>query len=89
MLHDTVCLQKDLLPPDLTFVQFWARMKHHSRNLRVLEYLHNQQNHMDHIKYECHVTDQKKLHQTKTIHGSMGSYIHTHKAPASVPGARV
>ena len=49
MLHDKMSLQKDFLPPGLTFEQFWARMKHHSRNPHVLKYLYNQQNHMDHI----------------------------------------
>ncbi len=59
MLYDKMSLQKDFLPPGLTFGQFWARMKHHSRNPRVLEYLYNQQNHMDHIKHECHITDKR------------------------------
>ncbi len=59
MLHDSMSLQKDFLPPGLTFEQCWARMKHHSRNPRVLEYLYNQQNHMDHIKHECHITDKR------------------------------
>ena len=59
MLHDKMSLQKDFLPTGLTFEQFWARMKHHSRNPRVLEYLYNQQNHMDHIKHECHITDKR------------------------------
>ncbi len=56
MLHDKMRLQKDFLPPGLTFEQFWARMKHYSRNSRVLEYLYGQQNQMDHIKlikHEC------------------------------------
>ena len=59
MLHDKVSLQKDLLPPGLTFEQFWARMKHHSRNPRILEYLYSQQNQMDHIKHECHIIDRR------------------------------
>ena len=57
LLHDKMGLQKDFLPPGLTFEQFWARMKHHSRNPRVLKYLCSQQNQMDHIKHECHITD--------------------------------
>ncbi len=44
MLHDKMRLQKDFLPPGLTFEQFWARMKHYSRKTRVLEYLYGQQN---------------------------------------------
>ena len=44
MLLDKMSLQKDFLPPGLTFEQFWARMKHHSRNPRVLE---------------CHITDKR------------------------------
>ncbi len=59
MLHDKMSLQKDFLPPGLTLEQFWARMKQHSRNPRVLEYLYNQQNHMDQIKQECHITDKR------------------------------
>ncbi len=59
MLHDKMRLQKELLPPGLTFEQFWARMKHHSRNPRVLEYLYGQKNLMDHIKHECHITDKR------------------------------
>ncbi|DBA93442.1 TPA: hypothetical protein ACH3X1_015735 [Trebouxia sp. C0004] len=59
MLHDKMSLHKDFLPPGLTFEQFWACMKHHSRNPRFLEYLYNQQNHMDHIKLECHITDKR------------------------------
>jgi len=39
MLLDKMSLQKDFLPPGLMFEQFWARMKHHSRNPRILEYL--------------------------------------------------
>ncbi|DBB13152.1 TPA: hypothetical protein ACH3X3_004906 [Trebouxia sp. C0006] len=60
MLHDDLSLQQGCLPPGLTFEQFWARMKHHSRNLRVLEYLYIQQNQLDHIKHECHITDKRK-----------------------------
>ncbi len=59
MLHDKMTLQKDSLPPGLTFEQFRARLIHHSRNPRVLEYLYNQQNHMDHIKHECDITDKR------------------------------
>jgi len=70
MLHDKLSLQQDFLPLGLTFEQFWARMKHHSRNPRVLEYLYSQQNQMDHIKHECH--RQKKPHQAEAIHGPMG-----------------
>jgi len=51
MLHDKMRLQKDFLPPGLTFEQFWARVKHHSGNPRVLEYLYGQQNQMNHIKH--------------------------------------
>jgi len=58
MLHDKMCLQKDFLP-GLTFEQFWARMKHHSRNPRILEHLYGQQNQMDHIRHECHITDKR------------------------------
>ncbi len=65
MLHEKMSLQKDFLPPGLTFEQFWARMKHHSRNPRVLEYLYNQQNHMDHIKHECHITDKRNCIKQK------------------------
>ena len=42
MLHDKMRLHKDFLPPSLTFEQFRARMKHHSRNARVLKYLYSQ-----------------------------------------------
>ncbi len=59
MLHDKIRLQKDLLPPGLTFEQFWARMKNHSKDPRVSEYLYGQQNHMDHVKHECHITDKR------------------------------
>ncbi len=59
MLHDKMSLQKDFLPPGLTFEQFEARIRHHSRNLHVLEYLYKLQNHMDHIQHECHITDKR------------------------------
>ena len=75
MLHDKTSLQKDLLPPGLTFEQFWARMKHHSRNPCVLEYLYNQQNHMDHIKHECHITDKRNRIKCNTWSNGL---IHTY-----------
>ncbi len=65
MLHDKTRSQKDFLPPGLTFEQFWARMKHYSRNPRVLEYLYGQQNQMDHIKHECHITDKRNCIKQK------------------------
>ncbi len=37
MLHNYMCLQKDFLPP-LTHDQFWACIKHHSRNPGILKY---------------------------------------------------
>ncbi len=59
MLHDKMSLQQDFLPPGLTCEQFWARMRHHSRNPRVLEYLYSQHNQMDHINHNCHITDKR------------------------------
>ncbi len=44
-------------PPGLSFEQLSARMKHHSTNPRILEYSYSQQNQLDHIKHECHITD--------------------------------
>ncbi len=35
MLHDKMRLQKQSLPLGLTFEQFWARMKHHSRSMHL------------------------------------------------------
>jgi len=72
MLHDKMSLQKDFLPPVLTFEQFWARMKHHSRNLRVLGV--PLQPTEPHGPYQTRMPyhRQKKPHQTKAIHGPMG-----------------
>ncbi|DBB13413.1 TPA: hypothetical protein ACH3X3_005145 [Trebouxia sp. C0006] len=61
MLHDKMSLQKDFLPPGLAFEQLWARVKYHSRNPRVLEYLYRQRSQMDHIIHECHATDKRIL----------------------------
>ena len=76
-LHDKMSRQKDFLPPGLTFEQFWAGMKHHSRNRRVLEYLYNEQNHMDHIKHECHITDKRnRIKQKQYMVQWVDTYIH-------------
>ncbi len=65
MLHDNKRLQKDFLPPGLTFKQFWARMKHHSKNPCKSEHLNGQQNQVDHIKHECHFTDRRNCIRRK------------------------
>jgi hypothetical protein len=75
MLHDKMSLQKDFLPPGLTFEQFWARMKYHSRESRVLEYLYNQQNHMDQIKHECHLTDKRNRITQKQYRQSLNKML--------------
>ncbi len=72
MLHDKMSLQKDFLPPGLTFDQFWARMKHHSRNPHVLEYLYSQQNQMDHIKHERHIIYKRNRIKQKQYMVQMG-----------------
>ena len=55
LLHHKMTLQKDFLPLGLTVEQFWARMKHHSRNPRVLEYLYSCYQRCFGLLYTCEV----------------------------------
>ena len=53
-----------------------SRMKNHSRNPRILEYLYGQQNQMDHIKHECHITDSRDcIKQKQDMVQWAGTYL--------------
>ena len=83
--QETTCARNDprnSIPPNLTFHGFWAHVKKHSTNPRIIPHLYGQQDRIDNILYECHIKDRRtKVKQQQYMVTWADTYIRKEHIP--------